>query len=122
MKLAEQKNERRKFKRRRCHIKPIAVLGPDPIRVGHIISISDDAVEIQFVERNGIKSDLYNELSVLIPDQISPFLSGKIQVETISCSKIENSAERFQSPMRKCVISLNNLNLIQKRQLKGACL
>ena len=78
MKLTGQKTERRRVKRRKCHIRPIAVLGPDPIRVGHITIIGDDAVEIQFREPNGRNAISFNELSVLIPEYNNLFLSGKI--------------------------------------------
>ena len=122
MKLNVPKTERRRFRRRKCHLRPIAVLGPDPVKVGHITTISDDAVEIQFPESNGRKASSFNELSVLIPEYNNPFFSGKIPVETVSCSTVGNNGRRLQSKVRKCVVSLNNLTSSQRRQLKGACL
>jgi hypothetical protein len=122
MTLNEPKFERRRYRRRKCHLRPIAVLGPDPVRVGHVTIISDDAVEIQFPESNGQKACSFDELSVLIPEYNNPFFSGKIQVETVSCSTVGNNGRSLQSKVRKCVISLNNLTSSQRRQLKGACL
>lgn len=46
----------------------------------------------------------------------------KIEVETVSCKTVENNGRGFQSKIRKCVISLNNLTASQRRLLKGACL
>ena len=80
MTLNEPKSERRRYRRRKCHLRPIAVLGPDPVRVGHITTISDDAVEIQFPESNGKKLNSFNELSVLVPEYNNPFFSGKIRL------------------------------------------
>ena len=105
MKLSEQIPERRKFKRHDVNRRPIAILGPDPVRVGHVTIISDEAAEIQFSETNGKAA-----------------LSGKIHVETISCGTARINGNRANSRMRKCVISLNNLNFVKKRQLKNACL
>jgi hypothetical protein len=122
MKSTKLKTERRRCKRRKCHIKPIAVLGPEPVRVGHVSIISDDAAEIQFSESNGKKAQSFNELSILIPDYNRPFFSGKIEVETVSCSKVGENGNRFQSPKRKCVIAITNLDSHIRRQLKGACL
>ncbi len=122
MKLDVPKTERRRFRRRKCYLKPIAVLGPDPVRVGHVTIISDDAVEIQFPESNGQKACSFDELSVLIPEYNNPFFSGKIQVETVSCSTVGNNGRGLQSKVRKCIVSLDNLTSNQKRRLKGACL
>ena len=122
MKSSESKTERRQFRRRTCHLKPIAILGPEPVRVGHIITISDDAVEIQFPESNGRKASSFNELSVLIPEYNNPYFSGRIQVETVSCNTVWNKGRGSKSKVRKCVVSLNTLNSSQRRQLKGACL
>jgi hypothetical protein len=122
MKLSEQIPERRKFKRHDVNRRPIAVLGPDPVRVGHVTIISDEAAEIQFSEINGKAATEFNELFVLIPEYNNPFLSEKIHVETVSCSAAPVNGNRANSRMRKCVISLNNLNFIKKRQLKNACL
>jgi hypothetical protein len=122
MKLSEQIPERRKFKRHDVNRRPIAILGPDPVRVGHVTIISDEAAEIQFSEINGKAATEFNELFVLIPEYNNPFLSEKIHVETVSCSAAPVNGNRANSRMRKCVISLNNLNFIKKRQLKNACL
>ena len=122
MELTDQGTERRRFKRHKVNRRPIAVLGPDPVRVGHVTIISDEAAEIQFNETNGKAATRFSELVVLVPDYNSPFLSGKIHVETVSCSSALNNGNRAQSHLRKCVISLNNLNFIRKRQLKSACL
>ena len=122
MKLSQKSSDRREHSRYSCPLKPIAVLGPTPVRVGHMTMISNDAVEIQFSERNGSQSNSFNELAVIIPDSINPFLSGRIDVETISCTDIGNRDIASHSRMRKCVISLNKLSADQKRLLKGACL
>ena len=122
MKSREQTTERRKLKRRKCHRRPIAILGPDPVKVGNVTTISDDAAEIQFLERDGSEAFSFSELAILIPDYNSPFLSGKVHIETVSCSLVENAPSRFQSPMQKCIVSLTNMNSTQKRLLKGACL
>ena len=122
MKLIDQRIERRRFKRHKVNRRPIAVLGPDPVRVGHVTIISDEAAEIQFSETNGNTADRFSELVVLVPEYNSPFLSGKIHVETVSCSAAPVNGNRANSRMRKCVISLNNLDFIKKRQLKSACL
>ena len=122
MKLTDQRIERRRFKRYKVNRRPIAVLGPDPVRVGHVTSISDEAAEILFSEINGKAATMFSELVVLIPEYNSPFLSGKINVETVSCSAAPINGNSANSRMRKCVISLNNLNFIKKRQLKSACL
>ena len=122
MQLTEIKAERRRFKRHEVNRRPIAVLGPDPVRVGHVTIISDEAAEIQFSETNGKAASSFSELVVLIPDYNNPFLSGKFQVETVSCRSAPINGDRAQSRMRKCVISLKNLNFIRKRQLKSACL
>ena len=109
----------------RFHIvnrRPIAILGPDPVRVGHLTIISDEAAEIQFSEANGKAATKFSELVVLIPEHNNAFLSGKIHIETVSCGMARINGSRLQSRMRKCVISLNNLNSIKKRQLKSACL
>ncbi len=110
MKLTEQKTERRRFKRHKVTRRPIAILGPDPARVGHVTIISDEAAEIQFSETNDSAAAKFSELFVLIPDYNSAYLSGKIHVETVSCSRVRINGSRLQSRMRKCVISLNNLN------------
>jgi len=122
MKLSEQILERRKFKRHDVNRRPIAILGPDPVRVGHVTIISDEAAEIQFSETNGKAATEFNELFVLIPEYNNAYLSGKIHVETISCGTARINGNRANSRMRKCVISLNNLNFVKKRQLKNACL
>ena len=122
MKLTDQRIERRRFKRYKVNRRPIAVLGPDPVRVGHVTSISDEAAEILFSETNGKAATIFSELVVLIPEYNSPFLSGKIHVETISCSAAPINGNRANSRMRKCVIYLNNLNSIRRRTLKSACL
>ena len=122
MKLSEQIPERRKFKRHDVNRRPIAILGPDPVRVGHVTIISDEAAEIQFSETNGKAAIKFNELFVLIPEYNNAYLSGKIHVETISCGTVRINGNRLQSQIRKCVISLNNLHPIKRRQLKDACL
>ena len=122
MELTDQRTERRRFKRHKVNRRPIAVLCPDPVRVGHVTMISDEAAEIQFTENNGKAATRFSELVVLVPDYNSPFLSDKIHVETVSCCSAPNNGNRAQSHLRKCVISLNNLNFIRKRQLKSACL
>ena len=122
MKLTDQRIERRRFKRYKVNRRPIAVLGPDPVRVGHVTSISDEAAEILFSETNGKAATMFSELVVLIPEYNSPFLSGKINVETISCSAATNNGNRANSRMRKCVIYLNNLDPIRRKTLKSACL
>ena len=122
MKLAEQKVERRRFKRHKVNGRPIAILGPDPVRVGHVTIISDETAEIQFSETNGKAATNFSELVVLLPDYNNPYLSGKIHVETVSCSMAPINGSRLQSRMRKCVISLNNLDPVKRRHLKGACL
>jgi hypothetical protein len=122
MKLTDQRTERRRFKRHTVIRRPIAVLGPDPVRVGHVTIISDEAAEIQFSETDGKAATRFSELVVLVPDYNSPFLSEKLHVETVSCSTASNNGNGAHSRMRKCVISLNNLNFIRKRQLKSACL
>ena len=122
MKLTDQRIERRRFKRHKVNRRPIAVLGPDPVRVGHVTSISDEAAEILFSETNGKAATMFSELVVLIPEYNSPFLSGKINVETISCSAAPNNGNSANSRMRKCVIYLNNLDSIRRKTLKSACL
>ena len=122
MKLTDQRIERRRFKRYKVNRRPIAVLGPDPVRVGHVTIISDEAAEIQFSETNGKTATRFSELVVLVSDRISSFLSEKIHVETVSCSAAPINGNCANSRMRKCVISLNNLNFVKKRQLKNACL
>lgn len=122
MELTDQRTERRRFKRHKVFRRPIAVLGPDPVRVGHVTIISDEAAEIQFNETIGKAATRFSELVVLVPDYNSPFLSEKIHVETVSCNSAPSKGNRAQSQMRKCVISLNNLNFIRKRQLISACL
>ena len=122
MKFTEQKNERRRFKRHKVNRKPIAILGPDPVRVGHVTEISDEAAEIQFSENNGKAAVKFSELIVLVPDYNNPFLSQKIHVETISCSAARIKVSCLQSEMLKCVVSLNNLNPVKREQLKRACL
>ena len=122
MKLTDHRIERRRFKRHKVNRRPIAVLGPDPVRVGHVTIISDEAAEIQFSETNGNTAARFSELVVLIPEYNNPFLSEKIHVETVSCCSASNNGNCAPSQLRKCVISLNNLNFIKKRQLKSACL
>ena len=122
MKLTDQRIERRRFKRHKVNRRPIAVLGPDPVKVGHLMVISDEAAEIQFSEGNGRAATKFSELVVLVPDFNSPFLSEKFHVETVSCSAAPINGNRANSRMRKCVISLNNINFIKKRQLKSSCL
>ena len=122
MKLSEQIPERRKFKRHDVNRRPIAILGPDPVRVGHVTIISDEAAEIQFSETNGKAATKFNELFVLIPEYNNAYLSGKIHVETISCSAARINGSRLQSRMKNCVISLNYLHPSKRRQLKNACL
>ena len=122
MKLTDHRIERRRFKRHKANRSPIAVLGPDQVRVGHVTIISDEAAQILFSETNGNTADRFSELVVLVPEYNSPFLSGKIHVETVSCIAAPANGSRANSRMRKCVISLNNLNFIKKRQLKSACL
>ena len=122
MKLIDQRIERRRFKRHKVNRRPIAVLGPDPVRVGHVTIISDEAAEILFSETNGNTATRFSELVFLIPEYNNPFLSEKIHVETVSCSAAPVNGSHTNSRMRKCVISLNNLNFIKKRQLKSACL
>ena len=122
MKSSDLRTERRRFNRHKANKRPIAVLGPDPIRVGHITNISDEAAEIQFTERNGTSAATFSELVVLVPDFIHPYLSGRINVETISCSTAAPSLNNENLRMRKCVISLTHMDLINKRQLKNACL
>ena len=122
MELTDQRTERRRFKRHKVNRRPIAVPGPDPVRVGHVTIISDEAAEIQFTENNGKAATRFSELVVLVPDYKSPFFSGKFLVETVSCRTVPTNGNRAQSRMRKCVISLNNLNFIRKRELKNACL
>ena len=122
MKLTEQRTERRRFKRHKVNRRPIAILGPDPVRVGHVTIISDEAAEIQFSETNGTAATKFSELVVLIPEYNSAFLSGKLNVETVSCCEARVNGSRLLSQTRKCVISLNNLNSIKRRKLKNACL
>jgi hypothetical protein len=122
MKLTEQRPERRRIKRDEVNRKPIAILGPDPVRVGHVTIISDEAAEIQFSEANGKATTRFSELFVLIPEYNNAYLSGKIHVETISCGTARINGSRLQARMRKCVISLNNLHPLKRRQLKNACL
>lgn len=122
MNLTDQTTERRRFKRHKVNRRPIAVLGPNPVRVGHVTIISEEAAEILFSETNGKAATMFSELVVLVSDCISPFLSEKIHVETVSCSAAPINGNRVSSRMRKRVISLNNLNFIKKRQLKNACL
>jgi hypothetical protein len=122
MKLIGQRPERRRFKRHEVNRRPIAILGPDPVRVGHVTIISDQAVEIQFSETNGRAANRFSELFVLIPDYNSAYLSGKIHVETISCGAARTNGSRLQSRIRNCVISLNNIHPQKRRQLKNACL
>ena len=123
MKLTGQRTERRKSKRHKACRRPIAVLGPDPVRVGHVTIISDEAAEIQFSESNGkAAANRFSELVVLVPDYNNPYLSGKIHVETVSCSAAPTNGNRLKSRMRKCVISLNKLNSVNRRQIKSACL
>lgn len=99
-----------------------ALLGPDPVRVGHVTIISDEAAEIQFYETNGKAAIKFSEFVVAIPEYNSAFLSGKPNVETVSCCAARINGSRLQSRMRKCVISLSNLNSIKRGQLKNACL
>jgi len=122
MKLIEKKNERRRFKRYKVDRRPIAILGPDPVRVGHVTIISDEAAEIQFSETNGKAATNFSELVVLVPDYNNPFFSKKIDVDTISCTTAQINVNRLKSQTRKCVVSLNNLNPVKRGQLKSACL
>ena len=122
MKLTGQTPERRRFKRHKVNRRPIAILGPDPVRVGHVTIISDEAAEIQFSETNGKAAANFSELVVLLPDFNNAYLSGKIHVETVSCSRAPISGSGLQYQMRKCVVSLNNLNPVKRGQLKSACL
>jgi hypothetical protein len=122
MNITDQKAERRRIKRHKANRRSIAILGPDPVRVGHITIISDEAAEIQFSENNGKAAVKFSELVVLVPDFNNPFLSQKIHVETISCSAVWIKVSCLQSEMRKCVVSLNNLNPVKRGQLKKACL
>jgi len=122
MKLTKQKTERRKFKRHKVARRPIAILGPDPVRVGHVTIISDEAAEIQFSETSCSAATKFSELFVLIPEYNSAYLSGKIHVETVSCSTARMNGSQLQSRMRKCVISLKNLNPKKRQQLKSVCL
>ena len=122
LKLIGLKTERRKFKRHKVNRRPIAVLGPDPVRVGHLTVISDESAEIEFSESNGKAVNKFSELVVLVPDFNSPFLSGKINVKTVSCNTASTNGSRLQSRMRTCVISIDMLNSIRKRQLINACL
>jgi hypothetical protein len=103
MKLTKQKTERRRFKRHKVSRKPIAILGPNPVRVGHVTIISDDAAEIQFSETNGSAATKFSELVVLIPEYNSVYISGKIHVETVSCSTARMNGSGLQSRMRKRV-------------------
>jgi hypothetical protein len=80
MKLTEQSFERRRFKRHKVKRRPIAVLGPEPVRVGHVTIISDEAAEIQFSETNGKKATRFSELVVLVPDYNNPFLFDAILI------------------------------------------
>jgi hypothetical protein len=122
MNFVDQVTERRRFKRHKVKRMPIAVLGPNPVRVGHVTIISDEAAEILFSETNSKAATRFSELVVLIPEYNSPFLSGKIHVETVSCSAAPINGNRVSSRMRKCIISLNNLNSIRRRQLNYAFL
>lgn len=122
MKVTGQSAERRRLKRHRVRRRPIAVLGPDPVRVGHVTAISDEAVEIQFYETHEKAATEFSELVVLISECNSAFLSGKIHVDTVSCCKARINGSCLPSRMRKCVVSLNNLNCLKRRQLKSACL
>jgi hypothetical protein len=122
MKLTEQRIERRRFKRHKVSRRPIAILGPDPVRVGHVTIISDEAAEIQFSETNGKTATKFRELVVLIPEYNSAFLSGNLNIETVSCCEARVNGSRLLSQMRKCVISLSNLNSIKRRNLINACL
>ena len=97
MKLADQRTERRRFQRHEVNRRPIAILGPDPVRVGHVTIISDEAAEIQFSETNGKAATMFSELVVIVPDYNSPFLSGKIHVDTVSCSTAPFDGSREQS-------------------------
>ena len=129
MELTDKKTERRKSKWRKINTRPIAVLGPNPIRTGHLTRICDEAVEIQFLERHEKEVFSFSELAILIPETNSAYLSGKIDVETIYCriSNVVTNAERSpngngaDSNIRKCVISLDNMEPNQKKMLKKAC-
>jgi hypothetical protein len=122
MKLNGQRPERRRFKRHEVNRRPIAILGPDPVRVGHVTIISDEAAEIKFSETNGKATNRFSELFVLIPEYNNAYLSGKIHVETVSCSTAPIGGSGLQYQMRKCVVSLSNLDPVKRGQLKSACL
>ena len=129
MELTDKKTERRKSKWRKINTRPIAVLGPNPIRTGHLTRICDEAVEIQFLERHEKEVFSFSELAILIPESNSAYLSGKIEVETIYCrlSNVAAKAERSpnsngaDSNMRKCVVSLDNMEPNKKKLLIKAC-
>ncbi len=120
MKQIDHGTERRRFKRHGVSPRPIAVLGPDPIKVGHIQVISDEAIEIRFSESTGRGTAIFEELTIIIPDFNYPYLSGKIKVEAISSNPVDLTIE--DSKLRKCVVPLTNMDWISRRHLKSACL
>lgn len=122
MNSADHKPERRKSKWHNIVTRPIAILGPSPIRAGHLIRICDEAVEIQFLERRDKEAFSFSELAILITEPKSPYLSGRIHVETIYCRISGVNGNGADSKMRKCVISLNDMEPNQKKLLKNACI
>jgi hypothetical protein len=130
MELTDQRSERRRSKWHKINPRPIAVLGPNPIRTGHLARICDEAVEIQFLERHDREVFSFSELAVLIPASSSAYLSGRIRVETIYCriSGVNGNGAKPQngnsadSKMRKCIISLNNMEPNKKKLLITACI
>ena len=130
MELIDQRPERRRSKWHKVNTRPIAILGPRPIRTGHLTRICDEAVEIQFLDRHDREAFSFSELAILISESNSAYLSGRIHVETIYCriSGVNGNGLKFQngngadSKMRKCIISLNNMEPNQKKLLKEACI
>jgi hypothetical protein len=129
MELTDQSTEHRRSKWHKINTRPIAILGPSPIRAGHLTRICDEAVEIQFLERHNKEAFSFSELAILIPESSSAYLSGMIDVETIYCriSGVNGNGAKSQKGngadpnLRKCIISLDNMEPNQKKLLKKAC-
>ena len=137
MKSTDQRTDRQRTKWHEISSRPIAVLGPRPIRTGHLTRICEEAVEIEFLERHDIENFSFSELAIIVPESNNPYLSGRVNVETIYCrinivagngaeSQIGNDTKSQNgsgknSKMRKCVVSLDNMEPNQKKLLKNAC-
>lgn len=108
-------DERRQYHRYSGANKALAVLKPHPIKLGHIVNISEGGLAFQYLSDDSIDTR-YIELDIFISDNNQQFNSFRFT--TIRDFRVSNQFEKT-TPKRQLCIKFNSLSAQQKLLLRN---